>query len=98
MNKNISGVLAIAGVVGGVVLLSKSVKASVNIVGDVNGDGVVDVTDYIIASEIAAEQASPYYTGTSSFPIDQVNRADLNGDGVVDDSDLTVIENIILGL
>ena len=98
MNKDITGMLAIAGVVGGVVLLSKSVKAKVNVAGDVNGDGLVDVTDYILASEIASEQASQYYTGTSSFPIDQVNRADVNGDGVVDDADLTAIENIILGL
>jgi len=54
--------------------------------GDVNGDGVVDVTDAnIIINIILGKVAAETYSG-----------ADVNGDGTVDVSDINAVLNIIL--
>ncbi len=56
--------------------------------GDVNGDGVVNVTDATTGVNIVL--------GTETNA-DYMSRADLNGDGVVNVTDVTAIVNIILG-
>ena len=58
------------------------------ITGDVNHDGIVDVTDVSIAIDIVlGRQSSETYEG----------RADLNGDGQVDVSDVSDLIDIVLG-
>lgn len=56
--------------------------------GDVNGDGVVDVTDVNCVINIIL--------GTSS-PSDYVGITDVNGDGVVDIADVNELIKIIVG-
>lgn len=53
--------------------------------GDLNGDGVVDVSDVNIAINIILGKA------------DYQSTADLNGDGTVDVSDINALINIVLG-
>ena len=57
------------------------------IVGDVNGDGVVDISDVNLCINVILGTASQ-----SSYP-----GADVNGDGAVDIADVNAIINIILG-
>ena len=55
--------------------------------GDISGDGVVDVSDYIgIANSIMGNPPAGFNS----------NAADLNGDGVIDVSDYIGVANIIL--
>lgn len=56
--------------------------------GDINGDGMVDVTDVNTAVNIILGKAN-----AASYP----NSADINSDGTIDVSDVNMIVNIILG-
>ena len=56
--------------------------------GDLNGDGVVDVTDVNICINVILER--------NTDP-DIIALSDLNGDGTVDVADVNMIINIILG-
>lgn len=56
--------------------------------GDINGDGIVDVSDVNIAIDIVLGKDSNDNYG---------NRADLTGDGNVDVSDVSLIIDIVLG-
>lgn len=58
------------------------------ITGDVNGDGIVDVTDInLMVNLILGKEQDQTYS----------LRADLNGDGTVDVADVNLVVNIILG-
>lgn len=57
--------------------------------GDVNGDGVVDMPDAILAQEIADGEVTPTQ--------EQLDAGDINGDGIIDSADVTLILRIILG-
>lgn len=55
--------------------------------GDVNGDGVVDITDVnILINILLGKDSANKYTG-----------ADVNGDGTVDIADINAVLNLILG-
>ena len=56
------------------------------IIGDVNGDGVADVTDVALLVGYAI-------SGTGDI---NTNQADINGDGAVNISDITILVNNIL--
>lgn len=58
----------------------------IGIKGDLNGDGIVDVSDINIIINIILGQAA------------QVPAADLTGDGIVDVSDINILINIVLGV
>ena len=56
--------------------------------GDINGDGVVDVSDVNIAIDIVlGKDSNDNYGG----------RADLDGNGIVDVSDVNALIDIVLG-
>ena len=59
--------------------------------GDVNGDGVVDIIDIIVAVNHFLGTADPPLTGA------EIDRADCNADGVVDILDIVGIVNVLLG-
>ena len=57
------------------------------LLGDINGDGVIDVSDYIgIANRILGQTPVGF----------NEQAADVNGDGVIDVSDYIGVANIIL--
>ena len=58
--------------------------AAAAIVGDVNGDGAVNITDATLTQQIAAEATAP----TAA----QKTAADVNRDGRVDVNDATLIQ------
>ena len=62
-------------------------KAEVNIKGDVNGDGRVNVTDVTTLVNMILD----------IVPKDEV-RADVDGNGKINVSDVTALINIILGI
>lgn len=57
-------------------------------IGDINGDGIVDISDIniVVNMMLGKAQASNY-----------IGNADVSGDGIVDISDINVIINIMLG-
>lgn len=60
--------------------------------GDINGDGVIDITDVILGLRMSVDL--PITVGETEHPspyADILGRADTNGDGVVDVSDVIVI-------
>jgi len=59
------------------------------ILGDLNGDGVVDMPDAILAQQIADGELEPTEL--------QMHAGDINGDGIIDSADVTLILRIILG-
>lgn len=59
------------------------------IVGDVNGDGAVDVADVSCVIDIVLQ-----LTAASDYP----GNADINGDGIVDVADVSATIDIVLGL
>ncbi len=61
-----------------------------SLVGDVNGNGKVEVKDYLLIRKHLLK--SPELTG------DNKNRADVNGDGNVTASDYIMIRRIIMGI
>ena len=58
--------------------------------GDVNGDGEVDVIDYILVKRRVL--------GTATLTSEQQSRADVNKDGEIDIIDYTIIKRIALGV
>jgi hypothetical protein len=60
------------------------------VLGDLNGDGAVDLLDAILAQQIADGQLVPTQV--------QLDAGDINGDGVIDSADVTLILRMILGL
>ncbi|RCX14837.1 dockerin type I repeat protein [Anaerobacterium chartisolvens] len=70
------------------------IKESVKpvLVGDLNGDGSVNTTDYALMKM--------YILGTiEDFPVDNDLKAgDLNGDGVIDSRDFAVFKQYLLGI
>jgi parallel beta-helix repeat protein len=64
--------------------------ASDHIQGDVNGDGVVDSADALMALQAAL--------GQRTLSDEEFNAADLNGDGVIDSADVTLILRLAVGL
>lgn len=69
--------------------IAESVTAEDYVVGDINGDGVVDVSDINLAVN--------YILGTTQLTPEQFKRGDVNGDGVIDVTDVNAMVNIILG-
>lgn len=59
-----------------------------DLLGDVNGDGIVDEKD--------VELVQKYDAGTGSLTDDEKKRADVNGDGVIDAGDALKILNMII--
>jgi hypothetical protein len=56
--------------------------------GDANGDGEVDVADYVVVcNKILHRNPSPFYS----------DAADYNGDGNIDVADLVGITNVAIG-
>ncbi|MGE5494623.1 MAG: dockerin type I repeat-containing protein [Burkholderiales bacterium] len=66
-----------------------SKKTHIGKLGDVNGDGNVDILDYTMV-RLYVEQGQPLTAG-------QFNRADVNRDGVVDATDQALIQQAIIG-
>lgn len=60
-----------------------------HLIGDVNGDGVVDVSDLTLLTDIILGKRVPKDE-------EEWKRADVNKDGVIDVADLTTLTNIIL--
>lgn len=69
--------------------VAESVTTEDYVVGDINGDGNVDVSDVNLAVL--------YILGKTQFTPEQFKRGDVNGDGVIDVTDVNGIVNIILG-
>ncbi|MDQ2084819.1 glycoside hydrolase family 9 protein [Herbivorax sp. ANBcel31] len=60
------------------------------LMGDLNGDGIIDSSDYVLLKRYVLEI-------TSDFPIDNGElAADLNGDGVIDSSDCVLLQRYVL--
>ena len=59
-----------------------------DLLGDVNGDGIVDEKD--------VELVQKYDAGTGSLTDDEKKRADVNGDGIIDAGDAVKISNMII--
>ena len=58
--------------------------------GDINGDGVVNMQD--------AQLAMRYAIGIAELSDEQLSIGDINGDGIVNSSDATMIARIALNL
>jgi hypothetical protein len=58
--------------------------------GDVNGDGVVDYKDMLLAQRIALGMVTP--------SADQLTRGDMRTDGLINVSDYLLIQKMVLGL
>lgn len=65
-------------------------EAVVEIYGDINGDGVVDVTDVVLSMQ--------HILGLIQLQAEQQKAADVNGDGAIDVSDVVLIMQRVLGL
>lgn len=72
--------------------LKQTIKANTYVVGDADGDGNVQVTDYMTVMKLVL--------GTESVEEGTVNflRADANGDGKINNGDLVAVVNKILGI
>ena len=72
--------------------LKQTIKANTYVVGDADGDGNVQVTDYMKVMKLVL--------GTESVEEGTVNflRADANGDGKINNGDLVAVVNKILGI
>ena len=71
----------------GISTMNVSAK-TVALVGDANGDGVVDIADgFTIVNYITGKPCSPFHA----------DRADVDGDGVIDIADAVCIINIVIG-
>ena len=88
----LGGVAVLAGVI---MATTKPAQASGYLLGDVNGDGVVDLTDLLIATRMSMGQNDP--VTNQPYPADWVARACVTGDSSVSEADLEAIEYIILG-
>ena len=56
--------------------------------GDVNGDGIIDVTDVVLlASYVMGDHPTPFY----------IEVADLNDDGIIDVTDVVLDAEIAMG-
>lgn len=62
----------------------------IDLVGDINGDKIVDVSDVTILINVVLGKTAGYRPAV-------ISRCDLNGDDTVDTTDLNIILNIILG-
>ena len=60
------------------------------LMGDINGDGVVNMQD--------AQLAMRYAIGIGELSDEQLSIGDINGDGIVNSSDATMIARIALNL
>ena len=60
------------------------------LMGDINGDGVVNMQD--------AQLAMRYAIGIAELSDEQLSIGDINGDGIVNSSDATMIARIALNL
>lgn len=69
--------------------VAEPITSAEYVVGDINGDGNVDVSDVNLAVL--------YILGKTQFTPEQFKRGDVNGDGVIDVTDVNAIVNIILG-
>ena len=58
------------------------------LLGDLNNDGMIDVTDASILINVILENLSDF----------RANRADINGDGVIDVTDVSLLIGIALGM
>ena len=63
--------------------------AEVELTGDVNADGSIDVLDIVVVVNIIIENYSP--------SDDEFSASDMNSDGVVDVLDIVILVNAILG-
>lgn len=72
--------------------LEKTIAENTYVVGDADGDGNVQVTDYMTVMKLVL--------GTESVEEGTVNflRADANGDGKINNGDLVAVVNKILGI
>lgn len=61
----------------------------VSLLGDVNGDGSINVTDYVMAKRAVL--------GTYTLSEEQKARADVNGDGSINTTDYLMIKRHVLG-
>ncbi|MBO7139003.1 MAG: M6 family metalloprotease domain-containing protein [Prevotella sp.] len=75
-----------------VLVISPSEEPPVILVGDVNGDGTVDVADIAAIIDVMAGTIDP-----NDNP-DLILRADVNGDGTVDVADIAMIIDIMAGI
>ena len=86
MKKILSGILALACSAG--MICSVSAEESNVIYGDINGNGVVDLTDL--------SYLSLYLLGDCSFTKDQLLAADVDGSGEVNIADLPYLKQYIM--
>ena len=94
MNKNLKATLVAAGAIGAIALAATLTrKVSATTLGDVNSDGVIDASDYIIVTRMVNGENNP----VTGLPYSDTYKAlaDVNGDGVVDQDDLDTIEAMI---
>lgn len=69
--------------------LGKAPKPSVTMKGDVNTDGIIDLSDAAYVLTIYAENAAGL--SNNSYSVQQLKNADVNGDGVNDITDAALI-------
>ena len=72
------------------ILSCDDISASDPVPGDINGDGVVNIRDVILAMQ--------HVLGLHSLSEEQLEVADINNDGVLDIRDVTMIMQVALGL
>ena len=60
------------------------------IIGDLNGDGIIDLKDLLIMRK--------YIDGKNNYTSDVLRRADINRDGVVDGKDFTKLKQHLDGV
>ncbi len=74
----------------GIFLPVFSIGAATTQLGDLNGDGVVDVRDLVILQN--------HINGVKTLSSNALPLADLNDDGYITQADVTVLANLILGV
>ncbi|HZQ46560.1 MAG TPA: dockerin type I repeat-containing protein, partial [Verrucomicrobiae bacterium] len=67
-----------------------SARGATHLLGDLNGDGLVDVRDLVILQN--------HLNGVALLSSDALPLADLNDDGYITQADVTVLANVILGV